>query len=307
MIMLVFATSDKGGTGRSVTACNIGYRSALRGNQVCYLDFDFGSPTAGAVLQINEVTRGTTAGGLHSYLRGKVAQPQRVDVWSSSERSDLRVRPPGAGQLILFPGDEGGADFSIVPETIQRCAKLLLRLDEEFDLCLVDLSAGRTHATEMVLAATARPEFKRVTARWLVFHRWTRQHVIAAADLIFGRRGIVQDGVARGHDQERLKDSIRLVRTVVVGPNSPSVEGLRTPQVAWLQECDSALRKLASKCKVGQSLVLGTVPLDPVLQWHEQLITDTDVGERAIANQTTADAFTELADRLFDEEAWAGL
>ena len=47
--MLVFATSDKGGTGRSVTSCNIAYRLSLQGNDVVYLDFDFGSPTAGAI------------------------------------------------------------------------------------------------------------------------------------------------------------------------------------------------------------------------------------------------------------------
>ncbi|MFL6113172.1 MAG: ParA family protein, partial [Catenulispora sp.] len=36
--MLIFATSDKGGTGRSVTSCNMAYRRALRGEQVAYLD-----------------------------------------------------------------------------------------------------------------------------------------------------------------------------------------------------------------------------------------------------------------------------
>ena len=72
--MLVFATSDKGGTGRSVTSSNIIYRRALQGGDVCYLDFDFGSPTAGSIFQINTVSRGTEAGGLHSYLRGKVGE-----------------------------------------------------------------------------------------------------------------------------------------------------------------------------------------------------------------------------------------
>jgi septum formation inhibitor-activating ATPase MinD len=40
--MIVFATSDKGGTGRSVTSSNIVYRRALQGNDTCYVDFDFG-------------------------------------------------------------------------------------------------------------------------------------------------------------------------------------------------------------------------------------------------------------------------
>ncbi|MFD1051900.1 hypothetical protein ACFQ1S_43240, partial [Kibdelosporangium lantanae] len=60
--MLVFATSDKGGTGRSVTSCNLVYRKSLQGSDVCYVDFDFGSPTAGAVFQIPAVETGTDAG-----------------------------------------------------------------------------------------------------------------------------------------------------------------------------------------------------------------------------------------------------
>jgi hypothetical protein len=305
--MLFFATSDKGGTGRSVTSCNLAYRRALHGGDICYLDFDFGSPTAGAVLQINSVLQGTTDGGLHSYLRGRVAEPYQLDIWSESERSSLRARPPGAGRLVLFPGDIGGGEFSSDPDVVQRCTKLLLRLQEEFDLCLVDLSAGRSYATEIVLAATAEPELRQVTSRWLVFHRWTRQHITAASDLVFGERGIVEAGAASGHDRRSLTNSIRFIRTLVMDPNSPDLAGLRAPQVAWLRDCNDDLQRLASKCGIGRTLVLGSVPLDPVLQWHEQLITDNDVVERQIANQQTVDAFDALAGRLTDDAAWMGL
>src|SRR5690606_1377494 len=281
--MLIFATSDKGGTGRSVTSCNLAYRRALRGSHVCYLDFDFGSPTAGAVLHISSMFQGTTGGGLHSYLRGTAAEPQQLDVWSESERNSLRARPPGAGRLVLLPGDAGGGEFASDPDVVGRCAKLLLRLQEEFDLCLVDLSAGRSYATEIVLAATAEPELRSTVARWLVFHRWTRQHITAAADLVFGARGIIAAGVNRGHDRRTLTNSIRFVRTVVVDPNSPDLTGLRAPQVAWLRGCNEDLQRLASRCGIGRTVVLGSIPLDPVLQWHEQLITDNDVLERQIA------------------------
>jgi hypothetical protein len=305
--MLLLATSDKGGTGRSVTGCNLAYRRALQGGDICYLDFDFGSPTAGAVLQINSVVQGTAGGGLHSYLRGRVAEPQQLDVWSESERSSLRARPPGAGRLVLFPGDSGGGEFASDPDVVQRCTKLLLRLQEEFDFCLVDLSAGRSYATDIVLAATAEPELRPVVARWLVFHRWTRQHITAAADLVFGERGIVEAGTARGHDRRSLTSSIRFIRTLVMDPNSSDLAGLRAPQVAWLRDCNDDLQRLASKCGIGRTLVLGSVPLDPVLQWHEQLITDNDVVERQIANRQTVEAFTLLAQRLTDDEAWMGL
>lgn len=103
--MLVFATSDKGGTGRSVTSSNVMYRRALQGGDVCYLDFDFGSPTAGTIFNIATAVRGTVNGGLHSYLQGTLNEPEQLDVWSESDRTSLRHRPPGAGRLVLLPGD----------------------------------------------------------------------------------------------------------------------------------------------------------------------------------------------------------
>jgi hypothetical protein len=305
--MLVFATSDKGGTGRSVTSSNLVYRRALQGADVCYLDFDFGSPTAGAIFNINSVLHGTSAGGLHSYLLGRVAEPQRLDVWAESDRASLRSRPPGAGRLVLVPGDEGGGEFAADSEVVRRCAALLRRLEEEFELCLVDLSAGRSYATEIVLAATAERTLRSVVCRWLVFHRWTRQHIIAAAGLVYGEHGLLKTGVARGHDLETLAASVRFVRTAVVNPDSQELAGLRAAQVAWLRECNRDLQELASRNRVGRTVMLGQVPLDPVLQWREQLISDNDVLIRQIANQETVDAFNTLAKRLGDDAAWEGL
>jgi hypothetical protein len=305
--VLIFATSDKGGTGRSVTTSNLIYRRALQGADVCYLDFDFGSPTAGAVFNINAVVRGTSEGGLHSYFQGTVPEAQRLDIWTESERDSLRSRPPGAGRLVLLPGDSGGGEFVANREVVQRCARLLLRLEEEFDLCLIDLSAGRSYATEIVLATTAEPELRSVRFRWLVFHRWTRQHIIAASGLVFGERGILDVGVSRGHDRRALENAIRFVRTAVVDPNSPELAGLRPTQVAWLRKTNQELQELASRNRVGRTATLGTVPFDPVLQWREQLISDNDVWARQIANRETVEAFDELAKRLTDDAAWEGL
>ncbi len=305
--MLVFATSDKGGTGRSVTSSNVMYRRALQGGDVCYLDFDFGSPTAGTIFNIPAVARGTVNGGLHSYLQGKLSEPEQLDVWSESDRTSLRGRPPGAGRLVLLPGDAGGADFPSNRDVVQRCASLFLRLDEEFELCLIDLSAGRTYATEMVLAATAEQALRSVTIRWLVFHRWTRQHIIAASGLVYGGRGLLEVGVTRGQARRTLSDSIRFVRTAVVDPNSAELAGLRPAQVAWLREVNQNLQEGAGRYKLGRTAMLGKVPLDPVLQWREQLISDNDIYAHQIANRETVDAFETLAKRLVDDAAWEGL
>ncbi|MBX6382761.1 MAG: ParA family protein [Microbispora sp.] len=305
--MLVFAISDKGGTGRSVTGTNIVYRHALQGNDVCYLDFDFGSPTAGAIFSVSAVARGTRdRNGLHEYLRGECPQPRRVDVWAESDREGLRTRPPGAGRLVLLPGSEGGGELSaLTDELIGRCAQLFGRLEEEFDLCMVDVSAGRSFTAELVLAATVR--MPAIPFRWLVFHRWTRQHIIAADGLVTGDDGLLDVGARFGHDPEVLRDRIRFVRTAVLEPDAAELVGLRDEQRAWLSACDSELRELARRHGVGRTAMLGKVPLDPVLQWREQLITDEDVLASKIANAETAAAFDELAKKIVDDSAWEGL
>jgi hypothetical protein len=305
--MIYFATSDKGGTGRSVTSTNLMYRRALQGSDVSYLDFDFGSPTAGAIFDVRDVQTGTTRGGLHSYLRGDISEPHRVDVWGESDRLSRYNRPDGAGALVLMPGDHAGSEFAATTDNINRCIELFLRLEEEFDISLVDLSAGRSYATNIVLAATASPQLAHVTARWLVFHRWTHQHIIAAHGLVFGTLGILEQGRARDHDTERLCNAIRFVRTAVVNPDSDELAGLRAPQVAWLREYNTRLQDLAGTHRVGRRAMIGAVPLDPVLQWREQLISDTDVATRPIANTETVEAFESIAALLTDEEMWEAL
>ncbi|MEU4164739.1 SCO2523 family variant P-loop protein [Actinoplanes sp. NPDC026670] len=308
--MLVFAVSDRDGAGRSVTSCNVAFRSALAGSDVCYLDFDFGSPTAGSIFQIPEAARGVRNGGLHSYLldRGVATteEVKRIDVWSRSARRSLRQRPPGTGRLMLFPGDQDGGEFAPDREALRRCVRLFQALDEEFDMCLIDLSAGRSYSAQLVLQATADRALRGVTARWLVFHRWTRQHILAAGGLVHGPNGILDAGVEAGHDPEQLGAAIKFVRTAVVDPDSAELSGLRPAQVAWLRDCDEDLRRLAALHRVGRSAMLGSVPLDPLLQWQEQLISDNDVVARDVANGSTVEAFYELSRRLADDAEWAG-
>jgi len=307
--MLVFAASDKGGTGRSVTSSNLLYRSALQGNDVCYVDFDFGSPTAGAIFGLEGAENGTMSGrGTHRYLRAEASQAERIDVWSETDRPTVRQRPAGAGRLVLLPGDKGGADFTRNAQpNLRRCIDLFLTLNAEFSLCIVDLSAGRNLAVELALRATAAPELRGVQSRWLVFHRWTRQHVIAAGGLVYGRStGLIDLAQKFGHDIDEFTDRLRFVRTAIIDLTSPSQRGLTAPQSIWLGKCDDKLRELADKHRVGKDLLLGTVPLDPMLQWQEQLITDDDIAQ-GIANRETRDAFDSLAKRITDDSAWETL
>ncbi|MET7775275.1 SCO2523 family variant P-loop protein [Streptomyces mirabilis] len=302
--MLVFAASDKGGTGRSVTSANLAYQRALAGDDVCYVDFDFGSPTAVAVFDIPTAPRGTEDSGLHSYLEGTIGEPARFDIWKLTEHPVLRNKPNGAGRLVLLPGDPSGGEFATNQGTLRRCADLMLRLHAEFDLIIVDLSAGRSYAVEMALDVTAQREMRGVETRWLVFHRWTRQHVIAVHGLVFGKHGILEAGAARGHDKHVLRDAIRFVRAAVPDPESPLWSHVSPAQIAWMHKCEEELRVLASEHGIGDSRVLGSVPLEPVLQWREQLITEEDVLSTQIANKQTLEALENLARRLTDDMYW---
>ena len=306
--MLIFATSDKGGTGRSVTSCNMAYRRALHGEAVAYLDFDFGSPTAGAIFDVPKAERGVDASGLHSYFT-KHTEAQQLDTALHSDSDTLRDLPriSGAGRLVLLPGDKDGGEFSISADMPARCAQLFLKLDREFDLCIVDLSAGRSYAVDLVLEATARPELAALTCRWLVFHRWTKQHILAAHGLVFGEKGLLKAGERRGHDRLKLNNSVRYVRTAVVDLGVDQESVTRPAQGAWLRRYDQRLREQADKLRMGRARLAGQIPYDPMLQWSEQVIDDSDVSGLKIANQATVQAFEDLAAKLSDERFWEGL
>ena len=304
--MIIFSVSHKGGTGRSVTSTNVAYRAALRGNNTCYLDFDFGSPTIGTIFDVEKAVSGVAVNGLHDYLSGRSTEVQRVNVWVESKLGTSGP-PPGAGSLILMPGNEGGGEFSVDKPTVDRCTELLVKLDGEFDLIIVDLSAGRSFAIELALQCTARPALKMVPARWLVFHRWTRQHVRAASDLVYGERGLLKSAISNGHTEASMRGMIRFVRTAVIDPHSPGNAHLRETQQNWLLAMDQDLERLAAKLDLGRLARIGTVRLDTVLQWREQLITDRDVNQLEIANKETVDAFEELAKIVTDPTPWEAI
>jgi len=304
--MLVFASSAKGGTWRSVTSCNLAYRLSLLGHDVAYLDFDFGAPTAGAIFEIPSLEHGTPAGGLHSYILGKVAAPMRADVRTVTERGDMKARPPGSGKLTLFPGDAGGAEFALTTSHIKKAITLFKEVESEFDVCIVDLSAGRSSALDMSVHAVspnARPQGSD-PVRWLLFHRWTTQHVIAASGLLFGENGIVSCAINAGFDERDLIKSVRTVRTAV--PDYTAFGHKAAPeQEAWLRESDDILKGLAKSRRLGQDVLAGGVPMEPMLLWREQVIMDVDV-KRNLATRATADAFDKLAYKVINDDAWEG-
>ncbi|GAA1966676.1 SCO2523 family variant P-loop protein [Catenulispora subtropica] len=304
--MLVFSSSDKGGTGRSVTSCNLAHRLSLLGRDVAYLDFDFGSPTAGAIFEIPTLERGTPGGGLHSFILGKVAEPARVDVRMVTERAALKERPAGSGRLVLYPGDVGGAEFHLSADHIKRAASLFASVEQEFDVCVVDLSGGRSSALDMSLHAIS-PKLrsgKAAPVRWLLFHRWTTQHLIAASGLLFAPNGIVS---CAGDAGFRDADFMRMVRTVRTAVPDVTAFGKETTaeQERWVSRSDDILKDLAKSRRLGRDLLAGVTPLEPMLLWREQVITDVDV-RRGLAKPATTQAFDALAMKVIDDAAWEG-
>ena len=218
--MLIFATSDKGGTGRSVTSCNIAYRRALQGNDVCYLDFDFGSPTAGAIFNIERGgPRHPARAACTQYLQGELAAAaadRRVDRVRPAEpaRPAAGCRPAGAaarrrGRRRVRHQRRGR-------RALRRAARCGWRRSST---CAWSTSAPAARTPPRWCWPPPRCRSSRMGVRWLVFHRWTRQHVIAAAGLVYGDRGLLDVGThARPRPGATCCDRIRFVRTAVRRP-----------------------------------------------------------------------------------------
>ena len=251
--MIVIATSDKGGTGRSVTGSNVIYRRALQGSDVCYVDFDFGSPTAGAIFGISALTRGTTTGnGTHSYLLGR--SPTEELLGRLAALRPARPPPAAARDRTARPGSRRRQAAASSPPTtavVDRCIDLFLRLHSEFEVVLVDLSAGRSYAAEIVIAAT------------VVTGADQRDHAVAGVPSLdpaahpgrarpgLRRTGLLDIGEAHGRDRDQFIDDIRFVRTAIVDPNAPDLAGLRPEQLAWLREANRGLQQLAAERRRG--------------------------------------------------------
>ncbi|MFD1051896.1 hypothetical protein ACFQ1S_43220, partial [Kibdelosporangium lantanae] len=138
--------------------------------------------------------------------------PARLDVWSATDGKNLVDHSANPGALVLFPGDRGGGEFSVNSDVIHRCTEFFVRLEEEFDVSLIDLSAGRSHAIDMALAATARKPLRHTVSRWMVYHRWTKQHIVAAAGLTRPPK------VARDTNDSAMTDRVNAIPPSVPTP-----------------------------------------------------------------------------------------
>lgn len=274
----VFACiSHKGGTGRTTTAANVAYRLALKNRSVCCVDLDLDSPTFGAVAGLRGIERGAKV-GIHDFLHvdGPVAPrppdlaaDALVDMWQSSALPHPGVNK--AGRLRLLPGGRERLGLQLVPTEQQGrlLAQILAGLRNDYDHLLLDVRSGASDTVEAVLAAD--DSIKAV--QWLVFFRWTPQHLAGAADLC-----------------ERLSaagSEPALVRTAF---NDASGLG------DWFKEQHRALTARAREGIPGWQIV-ADIPVEPMLQWKEGIITDEDIRD-GTAQRAIVQSYEDLASQL---------
>ena len=105
---------------------------------------------------------------------------------------------------------------------------------------------------------------RNVRTRWLVFHRWTRQHVLAASGLVYGERGILRHRrPARPRRARSWPTRCASSAPRWSTPTRRSSKACAPAQVAWLRDVDRDLSELASGRKVGRTLLLGIDPARP--------------------------------------------
>ena len=98
--------------------------------------------------------------------------------------------------------------------------------------------------------------------RWLVFHRWTTEHVIAASGLLFAENGIVSCAVDAGFTRPDFEKLIRTVRTAVPDATAFGTEPA-AEQEMWLRRSDDILKDLAKTRRLGLDLLVGMTPMEP--------------------------------------------
>lgn len=274
----VFACiSHKGGTGRTTTAANVAYRLAIRNRSVCCVDLDLDSPTFGAVAGLRGIEQGAEI-GIHDFLHvdGPVtprppdlASDTLVDMWQEGA-----LPHPGvgrAGRLRLLPGGRKRLGLQLAPVERQGriLGQILARLRDDYDHVLLDVRSGASDTVEAVLAANDELE----AIQWLVFFRWTPQHLAGAADLC-GRLSSAGAELA-------------MVRTAFTDPAEMS---------SWFREQHRALTARVRDSLSGWE-ILTDIPVEPMLQWKEGIVTEEHIRD-GVASSAVVKSYEELASRL---------
>lgn len=281
--------SHKGGTGRTTAAANIGFRIAIEAKRVCCVDLDLTSPTFGAVLGLAGYEHGAPV-GMHDFLaplakgnpilaaREARDSPPLLDVWECNPwlGKTLTTRP---GDFKLLPGkndQEQKARIVGPKEQGRRLADVFDVLLAEFDVVLADIRSGTSDVVEGMLHAVR--DHHCPLASWLVFFRWTPQHLVGAEDLCL-----------------RLSDKGAPVNTVRTAFTERD-ELLEKPPW-YLRQHDRLSEQMDERLR--GFAPIADIPFEDLLRWQECVVTDDLVaGKRAAASASTVDGYRRLARRI---------
>lgn len=290
------AISHKGGTGRSVTMANVAYALAVSGKNVCLIDLDLASPTMGSVLEIPKLETGVTEAyvpgdprsvtdvleGVLDRQRSREAEEIEgalVNVWSRSDC--FKEQPASAGLFSFLPGRRWQGDKFDAQDMAPILDQILGVLARKYDIIICDLRSGLSEPFQAFFDG----HLSQKLAAFLFHFRWTPQQLNGLSEMLSPE---VMSRIST--------DRVRFVRTAVM--NAESYESF-SPFGKWVttssRELETRLSKLTTAINVsGQELVLGAVPIEPVLQWRETIITPRLVSD-GTAQRATVDAFESIA------------
>jgi len=280
MTRIYAAISYKGGTGRTTASANVGYHLARSGTSTCVVDLDLTSPTFGAVLEMPKFRLGAEM-GVHDILTDSAVarEPRdlRKSVWRHSEK--LGLPPERAADFDLIPGKETRrAGMPVRPDaaTAGRLAEALERLREHYEVIILDVRSGMSDATAILnyaLQANGVSGPQLAITSWLVFFRWTPQHLTGTSSLC--------ETLSRNAE-------VRTVRTAYDAPTAEAPGWYREQHRQLTDEMDEVLAEFAP---------IADIPFESMLRWRETVIVESDVQD-GIAAAATEAAYRRLATKL---------
>lgn len=277
---LFVSISHKGGTGRSVTSANIAYRLASYGLKTCCVDLDLQSPTLGAVLELDDLEQGADY-GTHDFLCNNPLEASKApdyvkSVWKKSKNGSKLEKYAGARHrnFDILPGKRGHVTIAAGRDLTDHLTSLLSSLRESYEIVLVDMSSGLSDETNAML------KMKGATIdAWLVYYRWTRQHLYGAERLSL----ILKD----------CKQTVLLVRTAYQQLSDNDLEQFDRERQKFFRRRNNDLEILRTKLFASKYAHIADIPFDQVLLWDEKVFPIKDT-----LGETTSKAYDKIANVL---------
>ena len=163
---------------------------------------------------------------------------------------------------------------------MQALETLLNAVSAESDIVFLDVRSGLSH----LVAALLDPAFSSLISGWLVFHRWTTQHLAAAANLV---ESLSTNSVP-----------VYRIKTAVIDATD---ERYPAKMRNWLQ---GQARDLETLDKQIETLApeIGRIPLEPTLMVKERIIHQDEIAD-SLAFPETVEAYCRVASKILKKMA----